>query len=167
MSHSEIDALDARLLETMRTHPRVGLTELARLLGVARGTVQARLDKLVAREIIADFGPTVRPARMGYPVLAFLSLQIAQGLVAEAVRHLETLAEVLEVHGTSGSSDLLCRVAARSNDYLQEIIATVLTSPAVQRSDTSVVLSTQIPYRVEPLIRAAPRQARTQPNPDR
>jgi DNA-binding Lrp family transcriptional regulator len=157
MSPSEIDALDARLLETMRAHPRVGLTELARLLGVARGTVQARVDKLVAREVIADFGPTVRPARLGYPVLAFLSLQIAQGLVAEAVQHLQALPEVLEVHGTSGSSDLLCRVAARSTDHLQEIIATVLASPAVQRTDTSVVLSTQIPYRVEPLIRAAPR----------
>jgi DNA-binding Lrp family transcriptional regulator len=157
MSHSEIDALDARLLETMRAHPRIGLTELARVLGVARGTVQARLDKLVAREVIADFGPTVRPVRIGYPVLAFLSLQIAQGLVADAVRHLETLPEVLEVHGTSGSSDLLCRVAARGNDHLQEIIATILTSPAIQRSDTSVVLSTQIPYRVEPLIRAAAR----------
>src|SRR3569833_1068819 len=166
MSHS-IDALDARLLETMRAHPRVGLTELARLLGVARGTVQARLDKLVARDVIADFGPTVRPARIGYPVLAFLSLQLAQGLVADAVRHLETLPEVLAVHGTSGSSDLLCRVAARSTDHLQEVIATVLASPAVQRTDPSVVLSTQIPYRVEPLIRAAPRQTRTQPNPDR
>ena len=151
-----IDALDARLLETMRTHPRIGLTELARLLGVARGTVQARLDKLVTREVIADFGPTVRPAQLGYPVLAFLSLQIAQGLVADAVRHLETLPEVPEVHGTSGSSDLLCRVAARSTDHLQEIIATTLTTPAIQRSDTTVILSTQIPYRVEPLIRAAP-----------
>jgi DNA-binding Lrp family transcriptional regulator len=157
MSRSEIDALDARLLETMRNHPRVGLTELARLLGVARGTVQARLGRLVDRDVIADFGPTVRPAGLGHPVLAFLSLQIAQGLVTDAVRHLEKLPEVLEVHGTSGSSDLLCRVAARSTDHLQEIIATVLTSPAVQRTDTSVVLSTQIPFRIEPLIRAAPR----------
>jgi DNA-binding Lrp family transcriptional regulator len=157
MSRSEIDDLDARLLETMRAHPRVGLTELARILGVARGTVQARLEKLVTREVIADFGPTIRPGRIGFPVLAFLSLQIAQGLVADAVRHLETLPEVLEVHGTSGSSDLLCRVAARTTDHLQEIIATVLTSPAVQRTDTSVVLSTQIPYRVEPLLRSAPR----------
>jgi DNA-binding Lrp family transcriptional regulator len=157
MSRSEIDELDARLLETMRAHPRVGLTELARILGVARGTVQARLDKLVTREVVADFGPTIRPGRIGFPVLAFLSLQIAQGLVADAVRHLETLPEVLEVHGTSGSSDLLCRVAARTTDHLQEIIATVLTSPAVQRTDTSVVLSTQIPYRVEPLLRSAPR----------
>jgi DNA-binding Lrp family transcriptional regulator len=153
-----LDDLDARLLELLADDARIGVMEASRRLGVARGTVQARLDKLVAREVIADFGPTVRPARLGYPVLAFLSLQIAQGLVAEAVDHLRTLPEVLEVHGTSGSSDLLCRVAARSTDHLQEVIATVLTSPAVQRTDTSVVLSTQIPYRVEPLIRAAPRQ---------
>lgn len=157
MARSEIDALDSRLLETMRTHPRVGLTELARLLGVARGTVQARLDKLIARGVIADFGPAIRPDRIGYPILAFLSMQISQGLVADAVRHLETVPEVLEVHGTSGSADLLCRVVARSTDHLQAIIATVLASPAVQRTDTSVVLSTQIPLRVEPLLRAAAR----------
>jgi DNA-binding Lrp family transcriptional regulator len=156
MSRSEIDDLDARLLTTMRAHPRVGLTELARLLRVARGTVQARLDKLVARGVIADFGPTVRPDRIGFPVLAFLSLQIAQGHTTDAVRHLEKLPEVLEVHGTSGTSDLLCRVAARTNEHLQQIIADVLASPAFQRSDTMVVLSTQIPFRVEPLLRSAP-----------
>ena len=152
---SSIDRLDARLIDLLAAEPRIGVLECSRRLQVARGTVQARLDKLVAREVIADFGPTVRPARIGYPVLAFLSLQIAQGLVSDAVRHLETLPEVLEVHGTSGSSDLLCRVAARSTDHLQDVIATVLASPAVQRTDTSVVLSTQIPYRLDPLIRTA------------
>ena len=39
-----MDALDARLLVTMRANPRIGLTELARLLNVARGTVQARVE---------------------------------------------------------------------------------------------------------------------------
>ena len=42
-----IDGLDSRLLLTLRAHPRIGLVEVARRLGVARGTVQARLDKLV------------------------------------------------------------------------------------------------------------------------
>ena len=135
MSRSEIDDLNARLLATMRAHPRVGLTELARLLHVARGTVQARLDKLVARGVIADFGPTVRPDQIGFPVLQFSLLQIAQGHATDAVRHLETLPEVLEVHGTSGTSDLLCRVAARTNEHLQGIIADVLASPAFQLSD--------------------------------
>lgn len=147
-----MDDLDARLLVTMRAHPRIGLTELARKLGVARGTVQARLDKLIAGGVIADFGPTVVPARAGYPILAFVWLQIAQGRLAEAVETLRAVPQILEVHGTSGQHDLLCRVVARTTDHLQEIIADILTSPAVQRTDTTIALSTQIPHRIEPLL---------------
>ncbi len=149
-----MDDLDARLLVTMRAHPRVGLTELARLLGVARGTVQARVDKLMASGVIEDFGPTVSPARVGYPIQAFVWLQIAQGRLAEAVEALRDVPQILEVHGTSGQHDLLCRVVARSTDHLQEIIAHILTSPAVRRTDSTIALSTQIPYRIEPLLLA-------------
>ncbi|MFG1944899.1 Lrp/AsnC family transcriptional regulator [Nonomuraea sp. NPDC048826] len=149
-----MDDLDARLLVTMRAHPRIGLTELARRLGVARGTVQARLDKLIAKKVIADFGPTVDPARAGHPILAFVWLQIAQGRLAEAVETLGAVPQILEVHGTSGQHDLLCRVVAKSTDHLQAIIADILTSPAVQRTDTTITLSTQIPFRIEPLLLA-------------
>ncbi|MBF8190491.1 Lrp/AsnC family transcriptional regulator [Nonomuraea sp. K274] len=147
-----MDALDARLLVTMRAHPRIGLTELARLLGVARGTVQARLDKLTARGVIEDFGPTVSPAHSGYPILAFVWLQIAQGRLEEAVAALRAVPQILEVHGTSGQHDLLCRVVAKSTDHLQAVIAHVLTSPAIHRTDTTIALSSQIPFRIEPLL---------------
>ncbi|MFI7032475.1 Lrp/AsnC family transcriptional regulator [Microbispora rosea] len=150
-----LDALDSRLLTTMRAHPRIGLTELARLLGVARGTVQARLDKLTARGVISDFGPTIGTEQIGYPILAFASLQIAQGRLTEAVQWLTDVPEILEVYGTSGQADLLCRVAARSTPHLQEIIARILASPAIQRTDTTIALSTQIPFRIEPLLKAA------------
>jgi DNA-binding Lrp family transcriptional regulator len=150
-----LDSLDSRLLITMRANPRIGLTELARLLGVARGTVQARLEKLTMRGVISDFGPTVAIEEIGYPILAFASLQIAQGKLTEAVQALAGIPEVLEVYGTSGQADLLCRVAARSTPHLQEIIARILASPAVQRSDTTIALSTQIPFRIEPLLTAA------------
>ncbi|MEV4894967.1 Lrp/AsnC family transcriptional regulator [Nonomuraea sp. NPDC050547] len=150
-----MDELDARLLTTMRAHPRIGLTELARLLGVARGTVQARVEKLTTRGVITDFGPTVEPARVGYPILAFVWLQIAQGRLTESVEALHEIPEILEVHGTSGQHDLLCRVVAKSTEHLQEIIATVLASPAVQRTDSTIALSTQIPFRIEPLLNTA------------
>ncbi|MFI6298338.1 Lrp/AsnC family transcriptional regulator [Nonomuraea sp. NPDC050790] len=151
-----MDELDARLLTTMRANPRIGLTELARLLGVARGTVQSRVEKLTTRGVITDFGPTVEPARVGYPILAFVWLQIAQGRLAEAVQALHTIPEILEAHGTSGQHDLLCRVVARSTEHLQDIIATILASPAVQRTDSTIALSTQIPFRIEPLLTIAP-----------
>jgi DNA-binding Lrp family transcriptional regulator len=136
----EIDQLDARLLLVLRAHPRVGVVEVARRLGVARGTVQARMDKL---------------ARMGYPVLAFVSLEIVQGRLEEAVAGLERVPEVLEVHGVTGDRDLLCRVVARDNTHLQDVINAMLHTGAVQRSTSAISMTRQIPYRIEPLIGAA------------
>ena len=46
---SPIDELDARILTTLRAEPRVGVLEISRRLGVARGTVTARLEKLTPR----------------------------------------------------------------------------------------------------------------------
>jgi DNA-binding Lrp family transcriptional regulator len=109
---SHIDELDARLIALMAAEPRIGLMEVSRRLNVARGTVQARLTKLTERGVIKSFGPEIDPARMGYPVLAFVFLEITQGRLTEAIEHLASVPEVLEAHATSGPRDLLCRVAA-------------------------------------------------------
>ena len=153
--HSGIDELDARLIAAMREHPRVGLMEISRQLGVARGTVQARLDKLVARGVVTGFGPEVDPTHMGYPVVAFVFLEISQGRLTDAVDHLEHVPEVLEAHGTSGDRDLLCRVVAHTPGHLQEIVNRILETPAVRRSTSYVALSEQIGFRTGPLVGAA------------
>jgi DNA-binding Lrp family transcriptional regulator len=152
---SEIDELDVRLILTLRAHPRVGLLEVSRRLGVARGTVQARLEKLGARGVITGFGPELDTARMGYPVSAFVALEIVQGRLEEAVDALRAVPEVLEVHGVTGDRDLMCRVVARDNGHLQEVINRMVHEGAVRRSTSAIAMSRQIPYRIEPLLRAA------------
>jgi DNA-binding Lrp family transcriptional regulator len=152
---SQIDDLDARLIALMTDEPRIGLLEVSRRLGVARGTVQARLNKLIDRGVITGFGPQLEPARMGYGVLAFVFLEIAQGRLAEAVALLETVPEVIEAHGTSGPLDLLCRVVARDNEHLQDVLNLVLSNAAVRRSTSHIALSRQIAYRTGPLVQAA------------
>jgi DNA-binding Lrp family transcriptional regulator len=158
--HDSIDDLDARLIAAMAERPRVGLMEISRQLEVARGTVQARLDKLLRRGAITGFGPELDPARLGFPVLAFVFLEISQGRVAEAVDWLEGVPEVMEAHGTSGPRDLLCRVAARDPGHLQEIINQILETPAVRRSTSYIALSEQIGFRTAPLVKAAGDAAR-------
>ena len=153
--HSGIDELDARLIAAMREHPRVGLMEISRQVGVARGTVQARLDKLVTRGVITGFGPEVDPTHMGYPVVAFVFLEISQGRLTDAVDWLEHVPEVLEAHGTSGDRDLLCRVVAHTPGHLQEIVNRILETPAVRRSTSYVALSEQIGFRTARLVEAA------------
>jgi DNA-binding Lrp family transcriptional regulator len=155
MSRTSIDRLDAEIVQLMRTEPRIGISEIARRLEVARGTVQARLEKLVARGVITSFGPEVDPTRMGYPVLAFVFLELSQGRLDEAVAHLSEIPEVLEAHGTSGTRDLLCRIAAHDTEHLQKLINRVLDTPSVRRSTSYISLSRQIPLRTGPLLEAS------------
>jgi DNA-binding Lrp family transcriptional regulator len=92
---------------------------------------------------------------MGYAVLAFTTLEIAQGRIADVVLHLREIPEVLETHATTGPGDLHCRVVARSNDHLQEVINRMLEVQGISRTETVIALSTQISMRVLPLVEAA------------
>ncbi|MGH9031279.1 MAG: Lrp/AsnC family transcriptional regulator [Acidimicrobiia bacterium] len=150
-----IDGLDGRLIRALADNPRAGVLELARLLGVARGTVQARLDKLRGRGVVTGFGPDIDLIRIGYEVLAFTSIEIAQGRLADVVAHLDDIPEVLEVHATTGQGDLHCRVVARTNEHLQQVVNRMLEVQGINRTTTVIALSEQIPLRVQPLIAAA------------
>lgn len=150
-----MDDLDRRLLDLFARDPRIGVLQASRLLGVARGTVQARLDKLAGAGVVTGWGPELSPEALGFPVTAFLTLEIRQDVDAgghDAVaRHLATIPEVLEAHTITGAGDLWARVVARSNADLQRVIDRVLKDPAIVRSSTVIALATQIPYRVLPL----------------
>jgi DNA-binding Lrp family transcriptional regulator len=150
-----LDDLDRRLLLCLAEHPRAGIMELARQLEVARGTVQARMEKLQQRGVVTGYGPDIDLRSIGYDVIAFVALEISQGALETVVAHLSTLPEVLEVHTTTGPGDLLCRVVAPTNADLQPLIARMLATGGIERTTTQIALTEQIPYRVLPLVAGA------------
>jgi DNA-binding Lrp family transcriptional regulator len=147
-----IDGLDARLLRALAETPRAGVMELARQLEVARGTVQARLEKLQRRGVVRGFSPDIDLRAIGYDVLAFVTLEIAQGRLADVVEHLASIPEVLEVHATTGPGDLHARIVARTNEHLQHVIGTVLGVQGINRTTTQIAMSEQLPLRILPLV---------------
>lgn len=152
-----VDDLDRAIVEVFAAEPRVGVLECSRRLGVARGTVQARLDRMARNGVVRGWGPDLDPESLGYPVTAFVTLEIRQhspGRAAhdEVTEHLSSIPEVLEAYTTTGAGDVLARIVARSNADLQRVIDLVLSSPGVVRASTVIALATQIPHRVLPLM---------------
>lgn len=153
-----IDELDAKLLSLLAREPRLGVLECSRRLNVARGTVQARLDRMIAKGVITGFGPDVSPAALGYDVTAFVTMEIRQVAGHDPVAdRLALIPEVLEVHTITGGSDLLCRVVARSNADLQRVIDLIVDVQGVLRTSSTIALDTPVPYRVLPLVADVPR----------
>ena len=156
VSSGRVDHLDAALIELLAAEPRVGVLEASRRLRVARGTVQARLERLQDRGMITGYGPDVDPAALGYEVTAFVTLEIRQAGGHDPVaERLAAIPEVLEVHTITGAGDMLCRVVARSNADLQRVIDAIVAVPGVVRAATVIALATPVPYRVMPLVWAA------------
>jgi DNA-binding Lrp family transcriptional regulator len=147
-----MDQLDAALIEAMRANPRVGDLELSRITKVARATVQSRLAKLEAAGVITGYGPDIDLVAAGHPVLAFVTLEIAQGSLDAVTAELESLPNVLDAYVTSGAADVLCKIAATSHEDLQSVLLHISQSGSVVRSTSVIVLSELVRPRVLPML---------------
>ena len=154
MQPFELDAIDERLIATLALFPRAGMLQIAREVGVARNTAQAHLDRLLREGVITGFGPEVDLRRLGYGVSAFVSLEIAQGRGPAVDEHLAAIPEVIEAYMTTGSADLLCRVVARDNDHLGQLISRIVDLPGITRTTTSLILATRIAPRSRAVVHA-------------
>jgi DNA-binding Lrp family transcriptional regulator len=155
-----IDVLDARIIEMFAAAPRIGVLECSRRLGVARGTVQARLERLSRRGVISGFGPEIDPAAIGYGVTAFVTLQIRQAGGHDPVAaRLAAIPEIIEAHTITGAGDMLVRMVGRSNQDVQRVLDLIVDVEGVERASTVISLATQITHRTLPLVRAAADQA--------
>ena len=150
-AHS-IDDLDRRLILELIDDPRIGVMELARRLGVARGTAQARLTKLMDSGTVSLTVDLDFPA-LGYPVQGFTTLEISQGRIEEVAAPLREIPEVLEVHSVAGTGDVLIHLVAKSNPDLFRIIEQALQSPAVQRTSTAISLVEHVPRRIRSFVK--------------
>lgn len=150
-----LDELDLALLASLHTRPRIGDMELSRVAKVARATVQSRLRRLEEIGVISSWGPEVDAAAAGYPVQAFVTLEIAQGALEQVAADLASIPQVLEAYVTTGSADVLCKVATASHADLQTTLLRLNGSPAVVRSTSVVTLSVLVEPRVLPLLNSA------------
>jgi len=155
------DGLDRDIMRLFARNPRIGVLGASRALGVARGTVQARLERLEAAGVLTSWAPTIDPAALGFPVSAFATLEISQHTASgigghqPVAEHLRAIPEVLEAHTITGAADLMVRLVARSNADLQRVIDRVVASPDVVRAATVIVLDTEIAPRVLPLVESS------------
>jgi DNA-binding Lrp family transcriptional regulator len=137
-----LDAIDLRLLDVLRRTPHAAVTELAGTVGIARGTVYSRIDRLEREGVVIGYGPDIDSVRAGLSVLAFTVLEIAQGSHDATVAALVEIHEIVEIHTITGQGDLLCRIVATSNDHLHEVLQRIAKIDTVTRSQTQLALST-------------------------
>lgn len=147
-----MDALDARILLAVDDDPDATSLALAHRLGIARNTLSARLQRLKAGGAVREYSRRVDPAALGRGLVAFVSIALSQTAEQRAVVALREIPEVIEMHATTGDSDLLLKVVARDTADLHRITGRLLAVPEVVRTNTVVSLHEEMPLRLRALI---------------
>ncbi|WP_104062372.1 Lrp/AsnC family transcriptional regulator [Arthrobacter sp. 4R501] len=149
---SSLDRLDSELIKRLNTNARAGVAELAAQLGISRNTVHARLQRLENEGILKGFKPVIDLEAAGLSVQAFVGLELEQRQLPHVIAGLRSIPQVLEVTTQAGREDLLVRVAAATLADLQQAVASMIEIQGVRHSNTTLSVSTPLPFRVQPLL---------------
>ncbi|HWA60189.1 MAG TPA: Lrp/AsnC family transcriptional regulator [Caulobacteraceae bacterium] len=138
-----MDDLDHRLVALLRADARTPVSALAKTLKVSRGTVQARIDRMLARGEIAGFTVRASPAPNDARVRAVMTVAIEGEGAGPVIAALRGLPEVAAIHTTNGRWDLVVELDAESLPAFSRLLDAVRLIPGVASTETSLLLSTQ------------------------
>ena len=138
-----MDETDKKLVAELRQNARLSLSALARVLKLSRSTVQDRMAKLEDRGVIAGYTIRLGQDHASREIRAQVMLKIVPKAQDEVVAFCRRLPSVAALHTISGEHDLAAVLRADTTAELDEAIDKIALLKGVERTQTSVILSTK------------------------
>ncbi|MEY9103314.1 DNA-binding Lrp family transcriptional regulator [Sinorhizobium fredii] len=135
------DDLDRRIIAHLRVDGRASLSKLSDALGVARGTVQNRLDRLIETGTLMGFTVRVREDYDLNTVHAVMMIEVVGKSTTQVIRKLRGIPEIHTLHTTNGNWDLVANIRAANLSEFDRILREVRMIDGVANSETSLLLS--------------------------
>ncbi len=138
-----MDETDQKLINALSTDARAPISTLARRLGLARTTVQARLERLEQRGIITGYTVKLGEDAKSGRIRATVLLQLDPRKGPLILQRLKNMPEVQVVHTSSGRFDMVLQLATRNTARLDETLDTIGGIEGVRSSESLIHLSTK------------------------
>lgn len=139
----QIDETDKALLSILGENARTSVSTLARKLGLARTTVQARMDRMETSGVIQGY--TLRlGAHASPPIRATVLISIEPRSGPSVLARLTSLTNVRRVHTTSGRFDLIATIEAATTQDLDNTLDRIGEAKGVRSSESLIQLATKL-----------------------
>ena len=163
-----LDAIDRKLLDALQRDCKQSLGELGEAVALSPPAVLERVRKLEEGGFVRGYHAVLDAGRLGLDIGAFIGVGIDHPRsIAKFESAVERLPAVLESHHVTGRHTLLLKVRTENTESLHQLIGAIRELPGVARTETMIVLATQverqrvaIPEPHAPAPRARGRRAR-------
>jgi len=139
-----MDETDKRLIAALAANARLPVSTLAADLGLARTTVQARIDRLERGGIIAGYTVRLTDAATAARIRATVLLQIDPQKQVGIIGRLKAVHNVEQAVTASGRFDLVLQLVADTTSELDMVLDQIGGLDGVKSSESLIRLSTKI-----------------------
>ena len=136
-----MDDLDRKLMGLLRVDARASASKLAAALKVSRGTVQNRIDRMLARGTIQGFTVRARPDVEAERIRAVMCIEIKGERSGAVVKALRGFPEVAAIHTTNGRWDLVAELDTESLSGFSRTLDEIRRIEGIAATETNLLLS--------------------------
>lgn len=144
-----MDAIDRKILQLLERDARMPLKQLAKAVYLSSPAVSARIRNLEQQGILTGYRAVVDIQRIGYPIQAFINLEMEPRQKAEFYPWAGGEENILECNCVTGQYSMLLRVAFCSTMDLDQFIGKL---QRFGRTQTQIVFSTPIALRAPGIV---------------
>lgn len=136
-----MDDLDIELIRCLNENARKSLREMARELNVSLTTVSNRVKKMEEEGIINGYIPVVDQEKLGYDLLAVITLRISHGKLMDVQNKLADNPRVCEIFDVTGDWDSIVIARFRNREELNDFVKVLVAMDHVERTNTHMALN--------------------------
>ncbi|HTN40557.1 MAG TPA: Lrp/AsnC family transcriptional regulator [Asticcacaulis sp.] len=140
----ELDAIDRKLMASLRENSRLPVSQLATMLDIPRTQVYARLERLEAEGIIDGYTVRLGQAYSKSRLRAHVMIKTLPRLCQEVEVSLADISEISAIYAISGEYDIIVLVEAPDSIEMNELINRIGLLDGVERTTTSVILAAKL-----------------------
>jgi DNA-binding Lrp family transcriptional regulator len=137
-----MDDVDRQLIALLRADARTPVATLAKRLGVSRGTVQNRIERLMRHGEVLGFTLRLPPQAEAQRVRAVMAIAVEGERSSAVVAALRGFPEIEAVHTTNGRWDLLAELSADSLAAFSRALDGIRQIKGIATTETSILLAT-------------------------
>jgi Lrp/AsnC family leucine-responsive transcriptional regulator len=148
----QLDAADRTLLDAIQNDCKQSLAELGAQVGLSAPSVLERMRKLEEAGLVRGYHAHLDARRLGLDIGAFIGVGIDHPKrIAAFEKEITPMPEVLECHHVTGRHTLLLKVRTENTESLHRLIQQLRELPGVARTETMIVLTTQMERTTVPI----------------
>jgi Lrp/AsnC family leucine-responsive transcriptional regulator len=140
----QLDAYDKRILALLEEDARRSNSDIARVVGLSPATIGERIARLRDVGVITGFAVKIDPARLGFPLAAFVEFEPSSRYDDDSVRTVANHPAVRGCYKVTGRSLLMLLVRVRDSE---ELNAALVDFNRFGQTHTSVILTSELDER--------------------